>query len=43
MKGRVNKWPNSMTDIWWWWRWRRRRHERTGMTPQKLKVHTFSY
>jgi len=16
---RVNKWPNSMTDIWWWW------------------------
>jgi len=18
---RVNKWPNSMTDIWWWWWW----------------------
>jgi hypothetical protein len=17
----VNKWPNSMTDIWWWWWW----------------------
>jgi len=18
---RVNKWPNSMIDIWWWWWW----------------------
>jgi len=18
---RVNKWSNSMTDIWWWWWW----------------------
>jgi len=25
----VNKWPNSMTDIWWWW-WRLRTHKHSN-------------